>query len=166
MADLQEAVKYRYSLIPRVLVFITRGDFILLIRGAPDKKLWANLYNGIGGHVEQGEDILTAARRELYEEAGVISPDLQLCGLVAVDTGFNPGVMLFIFTGTCTNEPLASSKEGKLEWVAISAINTLSCVEDLPIILTKTLAIRKNRDIFSARSFYNEQNKLEVVFNK
>ncbi|MCH7664271.1 MAG: NUDIX domain-containing protein, partial [Chloroflexi bacterium] len=54
----------RYQLIPRVLIFITRGDEVLLLKGAPDKNLWANLYNGVGGHIERGEDVLSAARRE------------------------------------------------------------------------------------------------------
>jgi len=63
----------RYMLIPRTLIFLTRGDKILLIKGAANKRLWANLYNGIGGHIEPGEDILSAARRELKEETNLTS---------------------------------------------------------------------------------------------
>jgi len=29
----------RYMIIPRTLIFITRGDSVLLIKGAPDKRL-------------------------------------------------------------------------------------------------------------------------------
>jgi predicted NUDIX family phosphoesterase len=46
----------RYQIIPRVLIFIFDGDRVLLIKGAPNKRLWANQYNGIGGHIERGED--------------------------------------------------------------------------------------------------------------
>ena len=42
----------RYTLIPRVLVFLTRGDTVLLLKGAPTKRLWAGKYNGVGGHVD------------------------------------------------------------------------------------------------------------------
>jgi len=59
----QGVTQPRYLLIPRVLVFIRRGDDFLLIKGASHKRLWANQYNGIGGHLERGEDLLSAAKR-------------------------------------------------------------------------------------------------------
>ena len=51
-------------LIPRTLIFLTCRDLVLLLKGAPHKRLWANRYNGIGGHIERGEDVLTAAQRD------------------------------------------------------------------------------------------------------
>ncbi|HLB48576.1 MAG TPA: NUDIX domain-containing protein, partial [Anaerolineales bacterium] len=54
----------RYQLIPRVLIFITHGREVLLLKGAPTKRIWASKYNGVGGHVERGEDFISAARRE------------------------------------------------------------------------------------------------------
>jgi len=51
----------RYQLIPRTLIFLTRGESVLLLKGASHKRLWAERYNGVGGHVEQGEDILSTS---------------------------------------------------------------------------------------------------------
>jgi 8-oxo-dGTP diphosphatase len=150
--------------LPRVLIFITRGEDVLLLRGAPDKPLWPNRYNGLGGHVEQGEDILGAARRELLEEAG-IEADLRLCGTLLVDTGRNPGVAVYVLRGEYRGDSLRPSVEGGLEWVPWDAVSSLPCVEDLPLLLARLRAMKPNDPPFSARSFYNPAGQLVLVFS-
>jgi len=61
--DGQRADPDRYTLVPRTLTFLFQADQVLLLK--VDRGGWAGLYNGIGGHLEQGEDPLTAAVREL-----------------------------------------------------------------------------------------------------
>ena len=160
----QGVTQDRYTLIPRTLIFITRGESVLLLKGNPGKRLWANQYNGVGGHVEQGEDVLTAARRELREETGLEVDDLWLCGTVTVDTSQSIGIGLFIFKGEYEEGSPIPSSEGKLEWVAFTEIEQRDLVEDLYTILPIVLAMRKSQSPFSARYFYDEDEELVVKF--
>ena len=154
----------RYLLIPRCLIFITRGDFVLLLKGAPDKRIWPGRYNGVGGHVEQGEDTLTAARRELLEETGLVCPDLRLFGIVTVDTGENRGIGMYIFRGELRSGEPTPSSEGTLEWIHKARLGSLDLVDDLPILLPHLLAMSPTDPPFSAHYWYNAEDQLEVRF--
>ena len=161
----------RYTLIPRTAIFLRRGDAYLLLKGAPTKRLWANKYNGLGGHVERGEDVLSAAKRELFEETG-LTADLWLCGTLIVDVvdagDAHAGICLYIFSGECLEgeSELKPSKEGLAEWISYERIGDLPLVEDLPVLLTKIQGMKRGDPPFSARSFYDGQDRLIVKFGE
>lgn len=143
-------VSGRNLVIPRVLVFLTSTNpttgarEVLLLQGAPTKRLWANQYNGLGGHVEATEDVYTAAVREVQEEAGITPCDLTLRGVVTIDVGADesgrrPGVLMFVFVGATEERTLHPSTEGTPTWLPIDALSGYPLVDDLTELLPRAL---------------------------
>lgn len=164
--DDQGADAERYCVIPRTLVFAVRAGHVLLIKGAPSKRLWANQYNGIGGHVKSGEDVLNAARREFKEETGLVPQNLMLCGVVLVDTGRQPGIAIFVLRAGGVHGRLSASTEGEVSWIRVDdKLYTLPLVEDLPILLPRVLAFRPGDPPFSGLYQYDLHGKLKVFLS-
>lgn len=160
----QKADKTKYQIIPRVLIFATRGGRLLLIKGAPTKRLWPNLYNGIGGHVEPGETVLEAAQREFFEETGLILEEQVLCAVITIDTGQPSGIGMFVFKGTPSEGEPIVSKEGTPEWVDFDQINNLDLVEDLPELIPRVLDWKPEDPILFGQYKYSSKNELEMTF--
>jgi 8-oxo-dGTP diphosphatase len=160
----------RYVILPRTLIFLTRGEYVLLLKGGPHKRLWSGLYNGIGGHVERGEDVLSAAYRELSEETSIEVQDLWLCGLITVDTGEDIGVGIYVLRGDIPTigsefmDQLPPSSEGTLEWVPINQMSNFPLVEDLHVLLPRVLGTKRSDPPFSAHYWYDEADRLVIVF--
>lgn len=135
----------RHQVIPRTLIFVTRmgpqtsQTELLLLKGAPDKRLWANKFNGLGGHIEAGEDVYAAARREVMEEAGLTVQGLTLRGTVHIDIGQEPGVMLFVFSARTDHQEPQTSPEGPLYWLSLPQLADYPLVDDLYQLIPLTL---------------------------
>ena len=144
--------------IPRTLLLITsqnpanqnlgseRQDQrdLLLLKGAPTKRLWANKYNGLGGHIEADEDIHAAAVREVSEETGLSLQLLTLRGIVNINTGSDesgprPGVLIFVLLGESNQREVQASCEGTPEWIPVVEIANYPLVDDLYEVLPRTL---------------------------
>jgi 8-oxo-dGTP diphosphatase len=146
----REPGRRRYQAIPRTLVFLTSthpqtgAQEVLLLKGAPTKRLWANRYNGLGGHVEVDEDIYAAALREVVEETGLTPSHLTLRGVVNIDTGHDdqgprPGVLMFVFHGESPSRTVQSTAEGTPEWLPVADLANYPLLDDLFELIPRTL---------------------------
>jgi 8-oxo-dGTP diphosphatase len=136
-----------------------------LLRGAPDKQIWAGKYNGVGGHLEEREDVLAGARREILEETGLTVDCISLRGIVNIQTAVpGTGILLFVFVATTESCELRPSAEGSLEWVPISRVGELPVVEDVPMLLERALGNEPGSRPFFASYTYPPQGAMQVTF--
>jgi 8-oxo-dGTP diphosphatase len=156
--------KDRYHLVPRTLCFVTSGDEVLLLKGAPHKTVWPGKYNGLGGHVERGESVQAAAEREIHEESGLRVVDLRLRGVITIETGEPTGIALYVFTARALSRETRASAEGDLVWVAKSRLADLDLVADLPALLPRVLGMRPGDPPFSAHYAYEAHDRLKTRF--
>jgi len=136
------------------------------LRGAPDKRIWANKYNGIGGHVERDEDVLASVAREVREETGLMVKNLTLRGIVNVDAGDAAGVIMFVFSAEyASGEPLPS-EEGTLEWITRDRLDALPLVDDLPFLIPRVLDAAPDHPPFFARTHYDADDRLVIELSE
>jgi 8-oxo-dGTP diphosphatase len=102
------------------------GRSILMIRRdtRPDD-LHFGYYNGLGGKLEPGEDVLTSLRREIQEEAGIDCTQVEQAGTVSWPGFGRDGENWFgfLFRVTAwTGTPRTANDEGSLHWVEIAEV--------------------------------------------
>lgn len=134
-------------MIPRVLAFIEKNDEVLMIERAKKDAFAYRKLNGIGGHIEKGEDPLTAIRREVKEESGLKIVDFFFHAVISIDVEEEKGVCVFLFSANYDRGDVQSSQEGNLVWVKKNAVQDYPVVEDVPFLLDIIEESKKDREV-------------------
>ena len=156
----------RYIVIPRTLSFLLHHDRVLLLRVAANKGAWAGKFNGIGGHIERGESPHGSASREILEETGLRTRQLQLCGTILVDAGQSPGIALFVFIGEAESTETIDSSEGELEWIPLDQMESFPLVEDLTLLFPEAMDSYRSGKPFTALTTFDDSGMPEIAFHR
>jgi len=158
------ATQGRWLTIPRTLCFVTNSEDVLLMRRAPHKRVFPNQYNGVGGHIERGEDIYACARREILEETGLHVDNLHLRAVYNIDAGEETGIILFVFTGVSRSREVTSNDEGTLHWIPKQGVTQFDLVEDLPVILPRILDMGDSDAPLFVHVSYDQDDCIQMRF--
>lgn len=158
----------RYIVYARTLTFLFNENDVLLIHRSAEATLFPGVYNGVGGHIERGEDILSAAQREVREETGLEVTNLSLHGLLHVDEGMDqPGVIVFVFAGHAPQRDVIESSEGALHWIPLEQIGQVNLLPDLPPLLARIVAALRSSSVlpfFAHSTISNDSGEWEIHF--
>lgn len=122
------------------LAFVRHGDDVLLIRHPEDSPRFAGQWNGVGGHVETGEGIHAAARRELAEESGLHVPALRLRVVIHESGLEGDAFVVFVFAGESATRTLRPAHGHELSWQPLDGLLDLPLVHDVPRLLPHVFA--------------------------
>jgi len=90
------------------------GNILFLHR---KKEPFAGFLVPPGGHVEDGEHVEDAIRREFLEETGLELVNLKLKMVTSEEGPEHYNWVLFIFTGSTLSDDFVESEEGNLVWI-------------------------------------------------
>ena len=113
------------------LAFILSADkqkVLLVHRNKREDDQHLGKYNGLGGKMQQDEDILTCICREVREEAGIVIEDVELRGTINWPGFGQSGEDWFGFiflVHSYLGEPKLSNEEGDLHWKPIAELASL-----------------------------------------
>ncbi len=134
-----------------VLCYLIRDNsYLMLKRNKKKNDMNENKYIGVGGHIEKGETIYDACKREVLEETGYIINSLNYHGKVLfINNDFEE--MMYLFTSDDFSGTEIICDEGELFWIPINQIESLNLWEGDKIFLPKL----KNNEEINIKLIYN-----------
>jgi len=121
------------------LVYVVEGGRVLLIR--KKRGFGAGKVNGPGGKVRPGEDIYSAALRELREETGLEAGELAYRGVLEFrDADGGPELTVHVFTADRYSGRLRESEEAGPFWADLERLPLDEMWEDDRLWLPHVLA--------------------------
>src|SRR5215813_14437050 len=102
-----------------------RGQVLLIHRDRRPDDPHFGKYNGLGGKLERGEDVVSGLRREVREEAGLECEQLALRGTISWPGFGKQGEDWFGFIfriDDWSGQLRTDNAEGTLEWVELARL--------------------------------------------
>lgn len=148
-------------------VLLFKGDKLLILQRA-NNGMFSDKWCVPGGHVDPGEDFLTAAQRELFEETGIDIPKAQLSEAAVYK---DKDVEIHYFIGNMNpKDPgvviIDSSEEIGSAWITPLDIDDYEFIFDMKDNLKRILGIEQEDCCVQILKAFTEGNISEKVFKE
>ena len=121
------------------------AEVLLIHRNTRPDDIHYGKYNGLGGKIDSGEDVVVGMRREIREEAGIEAETLALRGTISWPGFGKNGQDWFGFIfriDRWSGTPFAGNHEGALEWQPLTRLPELNMWESdrlwLPMVFERS----------------------------
>lgn len=140
------------------LCYIERdGKYLMLHRTVKENDVNKDKWIGVGGHFEEDESPEECLLREVKEETGYTLTSYRFRGLVTFVSGNGVTEYMSLFTADGFEGEAHVCDEGELEWVDITAVESLNIWEGDKIFFR---LLSENRDFFSLKLVYDGKDQL------
>ena len=105
-----------------------RQRVLMIHRNARSEDEHYGKYNGLGGKLDRGEDVVAGMTREIEEEAGIVCERMRLRGTISWPGFGKQGEDWFGFiflVDRYSGEAASRNAEGDLEWIALDRLGEL-----------------------------------------
>ncbi|MCL2859737.1 MAG: NUDIX domain-containing protein [Oscillospiraceae bacterium] len=101
-----------------VLLLLLTKDYKKMLLMKRTKKPFADLYNGVGGKIENGETVKDATIRECFEETGIkiSSPKLLITCIYPESVNSEQEKEMSVLYDTVDEVEVSENEEGIYEW--------------------------------------------------
>jgi 8-oxo-dGTP diphosphatase len=141
-----------------VFCVLTSGDYYLLLKRY--KEPHKGKYVPVGGKIDEFEAPKDAVVREVYEETGIEITEPKLFGTLVETSPIDYNWISYIYTKEIDMVPNMTSDEGILEWIHVSALESINTP---PTDLMIFQYIRKGRIFAFEAKFDEHMNMVEMV---
>lgn len=143
------------------LVYVKeKGKTLMVHRNKKANDMHEGMYNGLGGKFESGESPEDCAKRELFEETGLIAKSMRLKGTLTFPHCFGCGDDWYVFVylvDEFEGKLITNSPEGELVWIDDNKLLDLRLNEGDYIFMTWF----NKSEIFSAKFNYNDKKLID-----
>ncbi|MFH1420379.1 MAG: 8-oxo-dGTP diphosphatase [Candidatus Aenigmatarchaeota archaeon] len=145
------------------LCYVVKDGKVLLIK--KKRGIGAGKFNGPGGRIEEGEDVISSAVREVKEELGITPMNVELIGLNKFTINRSPFMDVYVLKASDFIGEPRETDEAIPHWFDVSALPFDNMWKDDPFWMPLMLEGKRFMGKFDFTSMFEElvYHKIEEI---